>query len=122
MGRRRSHSARIHDRTAQRRSARFALHRSRASARRAAMKRFEHRSGVLHCEGWSLQAIADAVGTPAYIYSSATLERHYDVFKAAFAPREVLAAFAVKANPNIAVLATLAAKGAGADTVSEGEI
>ena len=86
------------------------------------MNHFEYRGGVLHCEGVSLQAIADAVGTPAYIYSSATLERHYDVFKAAFAPREVLAAFAVKANPNIAVLATLAAKGAGADTVSEGEI
>lgn len=86
------------------------------------MNHFEYRGGVLHCEGVSLHAIADAVGTPAYIYSSATLERHYDVFKAAFAPREVMAAFAVKANPNIAVLATLAAKGAGADTVSEGEI
>lgn len=86
------------------------------------MNHFEYRGGVLHCEGVSLHAIADAVGTPAYIYSSATLERHYDVFKAAFAPRNVLAAFAVKANPNIAVLATLAAKGAGADTVSEGEI
>lgn len=86
------------------------------------MNHFEYRGGVLCCEGVSLHAIADAVGTPAYVYSSATLERHYDVFKAAFAPRDVMVAFAVKANANIAVLATLAAKGAGADTVSAGEI
>ena len=86
------------------------------------MNHFEYRGGVLCCEGVSLAAIAEAVGTPAYVYSSATLERHYEVFKAAFAPREVMVAFAVKANANIAVLATLAAKGAGADTVSEGEI
>ncbi len=66
--------------------------------------------------------IAEAVGTPAYVYSSATLKRHYRVFKQAFAPRDVLAAFAVKANANIAVLATLARIGAGADTVSQGEI
>jgi diaminopimelate decarboxylase len=86
------------------------------------MNHFEYRGGVLCCEGVSLQAIAETVGTPVYVYSSATLERHYDVFKAAFAPRQVMIAFAVKANANIAVLATLAAKGAGADTVSEGEI
>jgi diaminopimelate decarboxylase len=69
-----------------------------------------------------LADIAAAVGTPAYVYSTATLERHYDVFKGAFAPRDVLVAFAVKANANVAVLATLARKGAGADTVSKGEI
>lgn len=86
------------------------------------MNHFEYRDGALHCEGVSLDAIARAVGTPVYVYSSATLERHYDVFKQAFAPREVLVAFAVKANANIAVLATLANKGAGADTVSQGEI
>lgn len=86
------------------------------------MNHFEYRGGALCCEGVELSRIADAVGTPAYIYSSATLERHYDVFKGAFAPREVLVAFAVKANANIAVLATLARKGAGADTVSQGEI
>src|SRR5262249_2863868 len=80
------------------------------------------RGGVLACEGVSLAAIAGAVGTPAYVYSSATIERHYDVFKAAFAPRDVLVAFAVKANANIAVIATLARKGAGADTVSQGDI
>jgi diaminopimelate decarboxylase len=86
------------------------------------MNHFEYRDGTLHCEGVPLAAIADAVGTPAYVYSAATLERHYDVFKQAFAPRAVSVAFAVKANANIAVIATLARKGAGADTVSEGEI
>ncbi len=86
------------------------------------MNHFGTRGGALACEEVPLSKIADAVGTPAYVYSTATLERHYDVFKAVFAPREVLVAFAVKANANIAVLATLARKGAGADTVSQGEI
>ncbi|MES1200174.1 MAG: diaminopimelate decarboxylase, partial [Pseudomonadota bacterium] len=86
------------------------------------MNHFEYRDGALYCEDVPLANIAEAVGTPAYVYSSATLERHYDVFKSAFAPREVSVAFAVKANSNIAVLATLARKGAGADTVSQGEI
>jgi diaminopimelate decarboxylase len=86
------------------------------------MNHFHYKSGVLHCEDVPLVRIADAAGTPAYVYSTATLERHYDVFRDAFAPKDVLIAFAVKANANIAVLATLAAKGAGADTVSAGEI
>ncbi len=86
------------------------------------MNHFEYRGGALCCEDVKLADIADAVGTPAYVYSTATLERHYDVFRSAFAPRDVLVAFAVKANANIAVLATLARKGAGADTVSQGEI
>ncbi len=86
------------------------------------MNHFEYRGGTLCCEDVALRDIANAVGTPAYVYSTATLERHYDVFESAFAPREILLAFAVKANANIAVLATLARKGAGADTVSQGEI
>lgn len=86
------------------------------------MNHFEYRGGTLCCEGVKLADIADAVGTPCYVYSTATLERHYQVFRDAFAPREVLVAFAVKANSNIAVLATLARQGAGADTVSQGEI
>jgi len=83
---------------------------------------FDYRDGVLACEDVSLRAIADAVGTPVYVYSSATLERHYRVFKEAFAPLDPLVAYAVKANGNIAVIATLARLGAGADTVSAGEI
>jgi diaminopimelate decarboxylase len=83
---------------------------------------FEYRGGTLCCEDVELADIAEAVGTPCYVYSTATLERHYEVFRDAFAPRDVLVAFAVKANANIAVIATLARKGAGADTVSRGEI
>jgi diaminopimelate decarboxylase len=83
---------------------------------------FEYRGGTLCCEDVPLAAIAEAVGTPAYVYSTATLERHFKVFRDAFAPRDVLVAFAVKANANIAALATLARQGAGADTVSQGEI
>jgi diaminopimelate decarboxylase len=79
--------------------------------------------GVLHAEQTPLPAIADAVGTPVYVYSRATLERHAQVFKAALAglPRTHIA-FAIKANPNIAVLKVLAKQGFGADVVSGGEI
>ena len=86
------------------------------------MNHFGYRGGQLCCEDVPLAKIAEAVGTPAYVYSTATLERHFKVFHDAFAPREVMVAFAVKANANIAVLATLARQGAGADTVSKGEI
>ena len=74
------------------------------------------------CEGVSLSAIAEAVGTPVYVYSTATLERHFTVFRDAFKTRTPLIAYAVKANPNLSVIRTLARLGAGADTVSEGEI
>jgi diaminopimelate decarboxylase len=83
---------------------------------------FEYRDGVMHCEGVSLEAIASDVGAPVYVYSSATLARHVQVFREALAPLEPLVAFAVKANGNIAVLAVLAKLGVGADTVSAGEI
>jgi diaminopimelate decarboxylase len=86
------------------------------------MNFFEVRGGELWCEGVPLRTIADEVGTPVYVYSTATLERHYTVFRDAFAPRKVLVAYAVKANSNLSVLKTLARLGAGADTVSEGEI
>jgi len=89
------------------------------------MNHFEVRDGALCCEDVSLTAIAEAVGTPAYVYSTATLERHYTVFRDAMrtvGKGEPLIAFAVKACPNLSVLSTLVALGAGADTVSEGEI
>ena len=86
------------------------------------MNHFEYQDCAMACEGVAMEAIAQAVGTPVYVYSSATLVRHYQVFAAAFAPRPVLVAFAVKANANLAVLATLARQGCGADTVSAGEI
>jgi len=90
------------------------------------MNHFELKGGELACEDVPLGAIAEAVGTPAYVYSTATLERHYRVFHDALAAEpaigEPLVAYAVKANSNLAVLATLARLGAGADTVSEGEV
>jgi diaminopimelate decarboxylase len=76
----------------------------------------------MRCEDLCLSAIAEVVGTPVYVYSSATLDRHYTVFRDAFAPRTPLIAYAVKANSSLSVLSTLARLGAGADTVSEGEI
>jgi diaminopimelate decarboxylase len=86
------------------------------------MNFFEVKGGELWCEDVPLRQIADEVGTPVYVYSTATLQRHYTVFRDAFAPRKVLVAYAVKANSNLSVLKTLARLGAGADTVSEGEI
>jgi diaminopimelate decarboxylase len=79
----------------------------------------------LTCEGVPLAKIAQAVGTPVYVYSSATLERHFAVLRDALTGaglKDPLIAFAVKANSNVAVLRTLANLGAGADVVSEGEI
>jgi diaminopimelate decarboxylase len=87
------------------------------------MDHFDYRGGILHCEEVPLTQIAAAVGTPVYVYSSATMERHARVFRAAVAGcgSDSLIAFAVKANPNAAVLATLAAEGLGGDVVSIGE-
>ena len=86
------------------------------------MHHFAYRGGVLHAEAVSLGALADSVGTPFYCYSTATLERHYQVFADAFADVPSLVCYAVKANSNQAVIATLARLGAGADVVSEGEL
>lgn len=87
------------------------------------MDHFDYHDGLLHAENVPMTAIAEAVGTPVYIYSRATLERHAQVFKAALSglPRTHIA-FAIKANPNLAVLNVLARQGFGADVVSGGEI
>ncbi len=86
------------------------------------MNHFAYRDGALQCEDVAMATIAEAVGTPVYVYSSATLRRHAQVLLTALAGFDPLIAFAVKANPNIAVLAVLADEGLGADTVSAGEI
>lgn len=86
------------------------------------MRHFDYRDGVLHAEAVNLSAVADAVGTPFYCYSTATLERHYRVFTEAFAGEKVLVCYAMKANSNQSVLRTLAKLGAGADVVSGGEL
>ena len=86
------------------------------------MHHFDYRNGVLHAEAVNLVDLAQAVGTPFYCYSTATLERHYRVFAGAFADVPSLVCYAVKANSNQAVIATLAKLGAGADVVSGGEL
>jgi diaminopimelate decarboxylase len=86
------------------------------------MHHFAYRDGVLPAEAVDLIALAQAVGTPFYCYASATLERHYRVFADAFADVDALICYAMKANSNQAVIATLARLGAGADVVSGGEL
>ncbi|MFM8819798.1 MAG: diaminopimelate decarboxylase, partial [Phenylobacterium sp.] len=86
------------------------------------MNHFEFRDGEMFCEDVPLSQVAGAVGTPVYVYSSATLERHFTVLETALSEAGLkgedggapLIAYAVKANPNLAVLATLARLGAGA--------
>jgi diaminopimelate decarboxylase len=86
------------------------------------MHHFTYRDGVLHAEDVNLVALAEAVGAPFYCYSTATIERHYRVFAAAFADVDALVCYSLKANSNQAVISTLARLGAGADVVSEGEL
>ena len=86
------------------------------------MHHFAYRGGALHAEDVDVAAMARSVGTPFYCYSTATLERHYRVFADAFADTDALICYAMKANSNQAVLATLARLGAGMDVVSEGEL
>jgi diaminopimelate decarboxylase len=85
------------------------------------MDHFLYRGGVLHAEDLPLPAIAAAVGTPVYVYSSATLTRHYRVFQEALAGLDHLICYAMKANANLAVVRLMASLGAGMDVVSEGE-
>ncbi|MGF1607205.1 MAG: diaminopimelate decarboxylase [Rhodothalassiaceae bacterium] len=86
------------------------------------MNHFSYKNGILHAEEVPLPVIAEAVGTPFYCYSTATLTRHYQVYDQALSGLDHLICFAVKANSNQAVLTTLARLGAGADVVSGGEL
>ena len=86
------------------------------------MDHFDYKAGVLHAEDVPLPAIAEEFGTPAYVYSRATFERHYRVFDEAFAGSPHLVCYAVKANSNLAVLNVLARLGSGFDIVSLGEL
>ena len=91
------------------------------------MHHFAYRDGALFAEEVDLRRIAAEVGTPVYVYSSATIERHYRLFESAMRGIDPTAPaphvfYAVKANGNLGVLKALAALGAGADTVSEGEV
>src|ERR1700739_2363642 len=86
------------------------------------MHHFAYRNGVLCAEQVPIPKIAEAVGTPFYCYSTATLTRHYQVFKDALAGLDSTICFAVKANSNLAVVRTLVQLGAGCDVVSGGEL
>ena len=85
------------------------------------MDHFFYRDGILHAEDVALSEIAAAVGTPAYVYSEATLTRHFRVFDEALAGLPHLVCYAMKANSNLAVLRVMARLGAGMDVVSGGE-
>jgi diaminopimelate decarboxylase len=86
------------------------------------MSPFTYRNGALHAEDVALAAIAEAVGTPFYCYSSAAIAESFEAFRNAFAGQNALISYAMKANSNQAVLATLAKLGAGMDVVSEGDL
>ncbi len=86
------------------------------------MDHFQYKDGELFAEGVAISKIAREVGSPVYIYSQATLERHYQVFADAVKDLDATICFAVKANSNLSVIKTLADQGAGADVVSVGEL
>jgi diaminopimelate decarboxylase len=85
------------------------------------MDHFQYRNSVLHAEDVAIPDIAAAVGTPFYVYSTATLTRHYRLFTEALSPLPHLVCFAIKSLSNVAVLKTLGNLGAGMDVVSGGE-
>ena len=86
------------------------------------MNHFEYRNGEMFAEQVPLKRIAQEVGTPAYVYSLATLKRHYKVFDQAFAKARHIVCFSVKANSNLALLRAFAKEGSGFDIVSGGEL
>ncbi len=85
------------------------------------MDHFLYKGGALHAEDVPVAEIAAAVGTPFYVYSTATLERHFRLFDEALAGMDHLVCYAMKAASNVAILKTLARLGAGMDVVSGGE-
>ncbi len=86
------------------------------------MDLFQYRGNRLYCEDLPLHELAREFGTPLYVYSYSTLERHFHVFEEAFAPLRPLICYAVKANGNLSVLRAVANWGGGADVVSGGEL
>lgn len=86
------------------------------------MNHFKRKAGVLHCEDVSLESLAAQVGTPAYIYSAATLRRHARAMKKPFARIPHLLCYSVKASSNLAILSLLKEEGYGFDIVSGGEL
>ena len=86
------------------------------------MDHFEYRQGKLHCEDVPIEVLAETYGTPLFVYSRATLERHWHAFDQALADYDHLVCYAIKANSSLAVLNVLARLGSGFDIVSGGEL
>lgn len=86
------------------------------------MHHFEFKDSVLHAENISIPELANEYGTPLYVYSAATLRRHFEAFDSAFTGLEHMTCYSVKANSNLSVLRLLAEMGAGMDIVSGGEL
>ena len=86
------------------------------------MNQFSYREGELHCEATPLRTIADAVGTPTYVYSTRAIRENFNAYDQAFAPIPHLIAYALKANSNLGVVSLLARGGAGAEVFSGGEL
>lgn len=86
------------------------------------MNNFEYRHGELYCEQVPVSRIAKELGTPCYVYSHATLVRHFKAYDSAFKNIPHIVAFAMKANSNLAILRLMAKEGSGADIVSGGEL
>ena len=86
------------------------------------MDHFKYKNNTLYCENVAINTLAETYGTPLYVYSRATLERHWHAFDAALEGHDHLVCYAVKANSNLAVLNVLARLGSGFDIVSSGEL
>src|SRR5438128_77796 len=86
------------------------------------MDAFTYRDGILHCEDVPLPRIVEEIGTPAYVYSLNAVLTRYRALRGSLGPRPALVCYSVKANACRAILAALAAEGAGADIVSSGEL
>ena len=86
------------------------------------MDAYSYQDGRLHCEATPLEVIAEAVGTPTYVYSAGAILSAFEAYDRALAGLPHLSCYAVKANMNLAVLALLAQAGAGADVISGGEL
>ena len=86
------------------------------------MNNFYYKDGELWCEDIAVRRIAQEAGTPVYVYSSATLTRHFQVFDQAFSDVPHVICFSLKSNSNISILRLLVKHGAGVDIVSGGEL
>jgi diaminopimelate decarboxylase len=86
------------------------------------MHHFQYKNGILHAEGVPIPKIAKATGTPVYVYSLATMTRHFKVFNEAFADAPHLICYSMKCNSNLAILSAFARLGGGIDIVSQGEL